>query len=87
LRSIIEVLEEEYKFSHIDIEGRIKERVSQRGSRSQTHYIEKKYKKFEEAWNTFQGIGLEAGCEDIIVQRMRMSCPFQFCCLTNKSTD
>jgi len=65
----------------------VRERISQRGSRSQTQFIRKKYKKFEEAWNTFQGVGLQVGCDEIIIQRMSEDCRFQFCCVTNKNPE
>lgn len=48
-----------------------------------SNVIDASYKKFEEAWNKFEGRAFLLGCEEVVIRKISMDCKFQYCCATN----
>ena len=74
---ILETLKEEFKLEEeFDLRIKIKERVTLRNSKSQAGFVKKRYLKFQKAWNTFIGVGLQDGCDEIIIDKMTQESKF-----------
>ena len=58
------------------IKSKIEEVISNISSNSQSGQVLNKYKKFEAAWNSFEGRILSDGCDEIVIRHLSLDSKF-----------
>lgn len=89
-QSLIEVVGEEFKLEEEDLnimQQQFKEKVVKINSEGQSQYVLNKFEEFRSAWNTFRGVGIMDGCDEIVIQPIEVTSCFQYCCITNTKRD